>query len=93
MRAQRVVVTDATQETVQFLTGVSWEDLYPPETWKERSVVMQTTYGDYKTFEGVTLPTRMVASQAGKVVFDVTVLHVEFPPRFDADVFAKPKDP
>ena len=39
----------------------------PPETWKKRGPAeTETTYGDYKSFEGVILPTRMVMSQAGK---------------------------
>ncbi len=53
---------------------------------------METTYGDYKSFDGVILPTRMVSSQAGKTVLEVSVLEVEFPSKFDAHVFDKPKD-
>jgi hypothetical protein len=65
----------------------------PPETWKRRGPVeAETTYGDYKSFEGVMLPTHMVASQAGKAVFDVSVLQVEFPPELDAHTFDKPQD-
>jgi hypothetical protein len=65
----------------------------PPESWTTRGPVeSETTYGDYKSFEGVTLPTHMVASQAGKTVFDVSVLKVEFPPKFDPHTFDKPRD-
>ena len=65
----------------------------PPETWKTRGPAeMETTYGDYKSFDGVILPTRMVSSQAGKTVLEVSVLEVEFPSKFDAHVFDKPKD-
>jgi len=65
----------------------------PPETWKnERRVESETTYGDYKDFDGVTLPTRMVVSQAGKAVLDISVVQVEFPATFDAHAFDKPED-
>jgi len=65
----------------------------PPETWKDRGpVATETTYGDYKSFEGVILPTRMVVSQAGKTVLDTSVLRVEFPSEFDARLFDKPLD-
>ncbi len=63
-----------------------------PETWKKRGPVeAETTYGGYKSFEGVTLPTHIVVSQEGKSVFDASVLSVEFPPKFDASVFEKPQ--
>jgi hypothetical protein len=52
----------------------------------------ETTYGDYKSFEGVVLPTRMKVSQAGKTILDMSILKVEFPTTFDADTFQKPKD-
>jgi hypothetical protein len=65
----------------------------PPETWKKRGPAeMETTYGDYRSFEGVMLPTRMVMSQAGKTVLEVSVLEVEFPSKFDAHVFEKPEN-
>ena len=65
----------------------------PPETWKQRGPAeMETTYSDYKSFEGVVLPTHMVSSQAGKTLFEVSLLEVEFPLKFEADVFDKPKD-
>ena len=65
----------------------------PPETWKKGGPAeSETTYGDYKDFEGVTLPTHMVVSQAGKTILDVSVLQVEFPSEFDAHVFDKPQD-
>ncbi len=38
------------------------------------------------------LPTRIVSSQAGKTVLEVSVLEVEFPSEFDAHLFDKPKD-
>jgi hypothetical protein len=65
----------------------------PPETWKKKGPVeTETTYGDYKSFEGVMLPTHMVMSQGGKIVLDVTVLQVEFPSTLDASLFDKPQD-
>ena len=65
----------------------------PPETWKEGAPVeTETTYADYKSFEGVMLPTHMVMSQAGKTVLDVSVLEVEFPAEFDAGLFDKPQN-
>ncbi|MBN1911092.1 MAG: hypothetical protein JW818_15200 [Pirellulales bacterium] len=64
-----------------------------PETWKkEGPVESETMYGDYKNFEGVMLPTRMIVSQAGKTVLDMSILQVEFPSKFDAHTFDKPDE-
>ncbi len=65
----------------------------PPEAWKKHgSMETETTYGDYKSFDGVMVPTHMVASQAGKAVLDVSVLRVEFSPKSDASTFDRPRD-
>ena len=64
----------------------------PKSLKNDASVETETEYSDYKDFEGVTLPTRMVVSQAGKTLFDVSVLQVEFPSKFDTHLFDKPQD-
>jgi hypothetical protein len=77
------------KEAKYYLPGM----LDPPETWIDRGpVAAQTTYGEYESFEGVMLPTRIVLSQEGKTVFDVSVLRVEFPSKFDTRLFDKPED-
>jgi len=53
---------------------------------------LETTYNDYKSFEGVMLPTHFVVSQGGMTALDVSVLKVEFPSKPDARMFDKPKD-
>jgi hypothetical protein len=77
------------KETKYYLPDV----LAQPETWKKRGPVeTETEYDNYKNFDGVMVPTRVVVSQAGKTVFDACVLDVEFPAKFDAHLFDKPED-
>lgn len=69
-------------------------DMYAsPDTWvKNGPAKGKTTYSDYKSFDGVVLPTHMNVSQHGKTVFDVSIIQVEFPSKFDVHTFEKPRD-
>ena len=57
-----------------------------------KTTTTETTYADYKNFEGVVVPTHMVMSQAGKKILNASILKVEFPSKFDAKTFEKPQD-
>jgi len=49
-----------------------------------QAVLTETSYREHKQFDGVTLPTRIVASQGGKPVFDCVILDVTFVSEFPA---------
>ena len=58
----------------------------------KRKAVSETIYSRYKDFDGVILPTHIVASQGGKKVFEINILDVQFLKEIDLMLFEKPWD-
>jgi hypothetical protein len=51
---------------------------------------VETTYADYKRFQGMAFPTKIRGTGDGKPVVEVDVLNLTFPDKLDDALFAKP---
>lgn len=49
-------------------------------------------YGEYKSFDGVVLPTLLRTSQGEQLMFEARILEVDFPANFAPELFDPLKD-
>jgi hypothetical protein len=62
-----------------------------PDSLKKVAAI-ETSYSDFKDFEGAVLATRITASQNGKQIFTAALVDVEFHKSFEPRLFEKPPD-
>jgi hypothetical protein len=58
---------------------------------KKQAVTQDEYYSDYKEFDGVKMPTKMLVNQDGKKSMTVELNEITFPSSFDAKLFARPE--
>jgi hypothetical protein len=55
-----------------------------------RSLDLEETYSEFKKFNGLTMPTRIVRLRDGKKVFEIATAGYRFPARLDESIFTRP---